>query len=115
GERDRQAPSRRDRTDRRSLMATTLAPSPAARAAKTLTAALIVAALVIGVPVLLIAVAGVPWEWRPDWTRVQINLHWPPTNTALRYGLATAGWIVWLWLVARLAWELLALAIGHEG
>lgn len=96
-------------------MATTLAPSPAARAAKTLTAALIVAALVIGVPVLLIAVAGVPWEWRPDWTRVQINLHWPPTNTALRYGLAAAGWIVWLWLVARLAWELLALAIGHEG
>lgn len=96
-------------------MATTLAPSPAARAAKTLTAALIVTALVIGVPLLLSAFAGVPWEWRPDWTRVQINLHWPPTNTALRYGLAAAGWIVWLWLVARIAWELLALAIGHEG
>ncbi|GAB4001226.1 hypothetical protein GCM10029992_36080 [Glycomyces albus] len=87
------------------MMATTLAPSTTSRVFRSLPAGLVLAALLIGPPLLLIAYSGAPWEWDPDWARVRIAFHWPPSQSALQYGTTIIGW---------LAWALLATAIIRD-
>lgn len=87
-------------------MATALAPANSGRIFRGVIAGLVIAALVIGLPIVLSAYQGAPWEWQPEWTRIRNALtHWPLPATALPYAIAILGWI---------AWAAITLAIGRD-
>ncbi|WP_156037315.1 BTAD domain-containing putative transcriptional regulator [Glycomyces tenuis] len=73
------------------------------------------AVIVIGLPALLIAIAGPPWAWQmPSITRLDIALSWPVPENTVKWGLVIIAWALWIWLVARLTWEIIAQVAGHR-
>jgi DNA-binding SARP family transcriptional activator len=96
-------------------MTTALAPSRAQTALKTTVAVAFTLALLIGLPWLLINMSGTPWSWTfPEPARLDIALSWPPSANTIQWVLVLAAWALWLWLIARLAWEIAAQLAGRR-
>ncbi len=84
-----------------------------AKWARALAALIVLAALVVGLPVLLVVVAGWPFPSRPpDWSHIarMIDQGDIPTVAVINT-LAVVLWVLWLAIVWSLTWELAT--VGH--
>ena len=94
---------------------TALAPSRTAGAVKAMIAALITVAIVVGMPALLIAIAGTPWTWHiPDPARLDIALSWPVPANTVKWGLVLLAWLIWVCLVIAFVREIALQIAGRR-